>query len=50
MIMVVRIGKVLVATRAHLSYMELMVVLSFSGLRAVVTFFRERAAEEMVRA
>jgi len=36
---VVRIGKVLVATRAHLSYMELMVVLSFSGLRAVVTFF-----------
>ena len=33
---VLRTGKVLATTRAHLSYMELMAVLSFSGLRAVV--------------
>ena len=37
---VARTGKVLAATRAHLSCMELMVVLSFSGLRGVGHFVK----------
>ena len=37
---VLRTGKVLATTRAHLSYMELMVVLSFSGLRGVGHFVK----------
>jgi hypothetical protein len=37
---VARTGKVLSATRAHLSSMELMVVLSFSGLRGVGHFVK----------
>ena len=47
---VLRTGKVLATTRAHLSYMELMVVLSFSGLRGVGHFVKVKVAEAMVHA